>query len=132
MHRKTKFGFLLGGLFSLLPWVLYRLGLPVHEWANLMYLPTMLLAGLVLGWGSCNGPSSAWVWMLLNFGTYGLMGAAIGALLAGTTSTVPYPRCGHCGYRLTGNRSGVCPECGAVFRKRTRRGGRDTRGGMPP
>ncbi len=26
---------------------------------------------------------------------------------------VPGPRCASCGYNLTGNTSGVCPECGA-------------------
>jgi hypothetical protein len=25
--------------------------------------------------------------------------------------------CNHCGYNLTGNRSGVCPECGSPIRR---------------
>jgi hypothetical protein len=27
----------------------------------------------------------------------------------------PTPRCGTCGYNLTGNKSGVCPECGVTM-----------------
>ena len=54
------------------------------------------------------------MWMLGNCVFYTGVGAAIGwlASLFSRRREEPGPQCVKCGYNLTGNVSGVCPECG--------------------
>ena len=57
------------------------------------------------------------LWLLgvsvVNIAIYGPLGMAIGSLTARLTSTYPIGQCQTCGYDLTANVSGRCPECGA-------------------
>ena len=58
--------------------------------------------------------TDAWwrAYMLIVGGTVGLPGAVVAILIA-TTGRKPRPgHCQACGYDLTGNTSGRCPECG--------------------
>lgn len=52
------------------------------------------------------------IWMGVAFLTL------IAALLAWRDRPIPHGRCRRCGYDLTGNTSGVCPECGRALTKR--------------
>lgn len=48
----------------------------------------------------------------------GVLSGAIGGLVAELIKRVPRPgHCPRCGYNLTGNLSGVCPECGTPVRE---------------
>jgi hypothetical protein len=47
--------------------------------------------------------------------------SACGAKFFGKSMSPRLPRCGNCGYDLTGNVSGFCPECGWQLTKRLRR-----------
>lgn len=80
--------------------------------------------------GACctlaSGPLLLWVWDVTGravngmqvFGAMAMLTAAgLGLLLAADAIRrnrwdFPAGRCGRCGYDLTGNASGVCPECG--------------------
>ncbi len=59
-------------------------------------------------------------------GGTGLAGIFIGTRVTQWQNRAAYPSCGGCGYKLTGNMSGICPECGAPAHStidRTRRTG---------
>lgn len=47
--------------------------------------------------------------------------SACGSKFFGKSTSPELPMCGNCGYDLTGNVSGVCPECGWRLTKRLRR-----------
>src|SRR5262245_48953443 len=50
---------------------------------------------------------------LTNIILYTLIGLAIGLSRARSLSLLFPNSCAQCGYNLTGNTSGICPECGA-------------------
>ena len=53
--------------------------------------------------------------LIIVVGVYAFLGALIGALI-GTRGRKPKPGyCLKCGYDLTGNESGKCPECGEAI-----------------
>jgi hypothetical protein len=47
-----------------------------------------------------------------------LLFSATNVIIVGRPSRPPYPACDSCGYNLTGNVSGVCPECGTPVMNR--------------
>ena len=44
-----------------------------------------------------------------------LAGVAVGREVARDRTRIPPQSCRQCGYNLTGNTSGVCPECGTAI-----------------
>jgi len=86
----------IGVQWLLMPW-LSKSGLRSSNW----------LAAVVLG---CGGLGAAIGSGLL------AIGRAAGWL---HVPVYPYPACVHCGYNLTGNTSGRCPECGEVAEQST-------------
>jgi hypothetical protein len=90
-HRTAK---LIGGLFSV-----STLLITLFVYINALFINTSSTSGLVFLGGPC--------WLLL---------APVGLILV--LCTFPQARelggglCSKCGYNLTGNASGVCPECG--------------------
>jgi hypothetical protein len=51
-------------------------------------------------------------WLI--FGSF-FLGAFVFAIAARYTRSIPAGNCTACGYNLTGNTSGVCPECGTAI-----------------
>jgi hypothetical protein len=47
---------------------------------------------------------------------FGVVETLLGRREAARQRRLIYPHCVQCGYDLTGNESGTCPECGCVFR----------------
>lgn len=45
----------------------------------------------------------------------GCLAAGVYLLIRSRSSVEAYPRCGHCGYNLTGSISNRCSECGRLF-----------------
>ncbi len=52
--------------------------------------------------------AAAWGWLMIPASFVAL----VFAIRRSRERNAPFPRCASCGYNLTGNRSGVCPECG--------------------
>ncbi len=83
------------------------------------------LAGLVLGLlealVTSVGASDFWQQVRLHFSQFGgacpFLGALIGYVIATRAERhrIPPGHCRKCGYNLTGNVSGRCPECGATI-----------------
>lgn len=94
-------------------WVVIGALIPV--WFLVSYVVTLLFRHLMQGWGTSLG-------VALVFVLPGLMGGLIGFAWGqiATHMLQPYLAkelpgvCRSCGYDLTANVSGVCPECGAA------------------
>ncbi len=70
--------------------------------------PGILVGGIVTG--NMHYPGVPWI-VIFNAAVYGTTAAVAGTLIR--TRRVPEGhRCARCSYDLTGNESGVCPECG--------------------
>ncbi|MHC4444904.1 MAG: hypothetical protein ACYTBZ_14425 [Planctomycetota bacterium] len=133
MTRKLCKSFKRVGLFVsfilFAPWIVSRLGVTHYwfgqEWMLCLSNGTLAFAWKVLGIGRSFAPETFTRWLP----SFDLVGATktfvvplwiplLFAILATAAFFWWYPRlipaghCQHCGYNLTGNVSGVCPECG--------------------
>lgn len=127
MPKKSRFRIaLIGPLLSLLcgvtwVWTLlgftYSLSLPDPYSVTLGWGWITVFEGQILSppyTGSIGLPSSFGVPLWLPSAVFGI-GSAILLFLPGRRFA--YPACNCCGYNLTGNTSGICPECGTQVSK---------------
>lgn len=86
-------------------------------------LAASLLA--LLAWAVSDERLAAWAlppWNWVAAAAFGsLLAACIVALVPVRRRPRPADRCAHCGYNLTGNLSGICPECGRPTPEELRR-----------
>lgn len=109
-----KRGLLAGSIFGGLTG-LFGGWLSTWNFLGLLFLPGMWccpMTGDAIR--SFAGPSNVTLWILLSVVADGVLGACIGGFVALVATYRRRPRLGlcACGYNLTGNQSGVCPECG--------------------
>lgn len=127
-RRAAKRGWLLGTLFALVILVAPRLmpgNMALGPWVypiikGLVY-PARLterLPGDFLG-NAHAGPSllGMVLWFAVHFAFYGCVGSIVARLWVWYRDhRLPEGSCQTCSYDLTGNVSGVCPECGTKIR----------------
>ena len=116
-HRATRLGFLVGvciGAGS----VYVTLALQAYWMSASMWVVGFVIPGIVIRTWFFSRQQSSIVELTIiligNMGFYGALGTLVGAFVArrrAVRSTIQ-GRCLRCGYDLTGNISGKCPECG--------------------
>lgn len=123
MHRQQKYrrrvAALIGVLIGSIPWLALWLFRWLHIDANLDWLaltlglPGFLIGGVLLPSFRIIADHFV-VWWVLNAGFFALVVIVLDALWRRRLLRRSNgPKCDHCGYDLTGNVTGVCPECGA-------------------
>ena len=113
--RHALKGLAIGIVIAISPLILGRLlalmGIRSEIFSYTIGLPGVLLYGLITM--DPHSITPAW-WLLLNAAFWAPLGWGIGLLRAdrATHQNDDGHTCAHCGYFLTGNVSGRCPECG--------------------
>jgi hypothetical protein len=87
---------------------LYIAGLALNDIAGMLY-PSPFGIGAALPPTPVAAPIARYVGFGLIYATLPVFFAACWG------SATAYPQCSNCGYNLTGNHSGVCPECGKAL-----------------
>lgn len=88
--------------------------LAANNFLGLLFVPCILLGALNNVMYTDAGPSNLLFHILFGVTSDAVFGACIGCGIGFLWYRKPSPRPGHCscGYNLTGNLSGTCPECG--------------------
>lgn len=117
--RRTAIGFLAGAMVPVIIWSILSLA---GQWAAVRCLDVVGLPGFIIaaaagalltGDPRCVAGIPG-VLLVVNVAFYGSIGACMAYLWSENRSNANDPpgRCARCDYDLTGDASGVCPECG--------------------
>ncbi len=110
MKRGFVYGALIGFALAAAFFLAYTYRLPFEDVLACLCLPAFILPGLAQDLVHPRGIASLLLGFIGNTATYGLLGMGLGWLIRARRWKPGH--CDTCGYDLTGNVTGTCPECG--------------------
>ncbi len=119
MTSRSLIGAGLGGLVGMLPLVLQHLGAGAPVVAAILLLPGLVIVGVFLlinGEGlHCGWDGKFPIVVALSVTFYASIGFLVARRGSPKGTRNDGPRCGACGYNLTGLTEPRCPECGTGY-----------------
>ena len=113
--RRTGTAAWVGTVIALLSFPLFLVALPfLLDWLSWEILDHDLITYCVLGFGIAEDVTTAFLIAFIVILSY-LASRLLYVCMLYRRVLDDTPRCDYCGYNLTGNRSGRCPECGTPF-----------------